>query len=178
MIGSLLIDSILYFMAFIPIILVPVVVLQIGPYLVINGINTLMKADEESGSAERYFGIEPEEDLLEPDTYKVDTSEFDKKPHTRLYILMKALSVILVAIVLGTQYSSGNFQSDAMVNILMNRMTIVFLIAVLFYGGSMMALFDQFKEHPHGKKIEAFIFFGDGLVVSTIAGIIIATLRF
>lgn len=178
MIGSLLIDSVLYFMAFIPIILVPVLVLQVGPYLVINGINTLMKADEESGSAERYFGIEPEEDLLETETYKVDTSQFDEKAHTRLYILMKVLSVITVALILGSQYSNGNFEGDAMIAFLMNNLTVAFLMAVLLYAASMMALFNQFKDHPRGKLIEAVIFYCDGLVISTIAGIIIATLRF
>lgn len=179
MIGPKVVDSILYFMAFIPLIMVPIVVIQIGPYVVIKGINTLMKADAEDNSAERYFGIEPEEeDLMEPDTYKVDTSSFEKEVHTRRYILMKALSVITVAIIFGTQYSSGNLQSDVMVSLLMNKMTVAFLVGVLFYGASMLALFDQFKEHPKNRLIECVIFYLDGVVIATIAGIIIATLRF
>ncbi len=178
MIGSTLIDSILYFMAFIPLVMVPIVVIQIGPYVVIKGINTLMKADAEDNSAERYFGIEPEEDLLEPGTYKVENEEFKNEVHTRRYILMKALSVITIAVLYGKQFSAGVFQSDVMLNYLMNKMTLAFLVGVLFYGASMMALFDQFKEHPHGKKIESLIFYVDGLVIAGIAGIIIATLRF
>jgi len=178
MIGPTVIDSILYFMAFIPLVMVPIVIIQIGPYVVIRGINTLMKADAEDNSAERYFGIEPEEDLMEPDTYKVEANSLEKEVHTRPYILMKALSVITVAILFGTQYSNGNLQSDVMMRVLMNKMTVFFLIGVLFYGASMMALFDQFKEHPRSRLIENIIFYCDGVVIATIAGIIIATLRF
>ncbi|MBN2898310.1 MAG: hypothetical protein JXO44_06025 [Clostridia bacterium] len=178
MIGSVLIDSILYFMAFIPLVLVPVVMLQLGPYVVIRGISTLMKADAEENSAERYFGIEPEEDMLEPDTYRVEKKEFEQSSHLRPYILMKALSVVTVALVYGVRYSSGVFQSEVMVNFLMNKMTGAFLVGVIFYGASMMALFDQFKENARGRLIECVIFYLDGLVISCIVGIVIASLRF
>lgn len=178
MIGTQLIDSILYFMAFIPMVMVPIVVLQIGPYVVIKGINTLMKADEAPNSAEKYFGIEPEEDLLEPDTYKVASEEFKKNDHTRLYILMKVLGVMTVAIFFGYQYSNGIFQSQWMLNWLLNKMTFAFVIGILCYGASMMALFDQFCEFIYRKQIEGLIFYIDGVVIATIAGIFVATLRF
>lgn len=178
MIGTQLIDSILYFMAFIPMVMVPIVVLQIGPYVVIKGINTLMKADEAPNSAENYFGIEPEEDLLEPDTYKVAKEEFKQNDHTRLYILMKVLGVVTVAVIFGYQYSNGIFQSQWMLNWLMNKMTFTFVMGILCYGASMMALFDQFSESVHRRKIEGLIFYIDGLVIAAIAGVIIATLRF
>ena len=178
MIGSILIDSILYFMAFIPLVLIPVVMLQIGPYVVIKGINTLMKADAEDNSAERYFGIEPEEDALEPDTYRVEKNEFDQPSHLRRYIFMKMLSVMTVAVVYGFQYSSGAFQSEMMINFLMNKMTFAFLIGVLFYGASMLVLFDQFKDHAREKLIESVVFYLDGVVIAGIVGIIIASLRF
>jgi hypothetical protein len=182
-----LIDSILYFMAFIPLVMVPIVVLQIGPYVVIKGINTLMKADAEEGSAERYFGISPEddndsrdktEDLLEADTYKINRDHIEDQLHTRRYIGAKVLSVVTVAAILGNGYLEGVFDAELMVNFLMNKMTSAFLIGVLFYGASMMALFDQFKEAKHGRLIESLIFYVDGIVIATIAGIIVATVRF
>lgn len=182
--NSVLIDSILYFMAFIPLVMVPVIILQIGPYIVIKGINTLMQADAEEGSAERYFGISPEEgdrtgdDLLEPDTYKVNKEHIQDQLHTRAYIGAKLLSVVTVAAILANGYTEGIFDAEEMVNILMNKMTFAFLIGVLFYGASMMALFDQFKEAKHGRLIERLIFFLDGLVIATIAGIVVATFRF
>lgn len=179
MIGSVLTDSILYFMAFIPLVLVPIVILQIGPYVVIRGISTLMNADAQENSAEKYFGIEPEaEELFEPDTYKVEKNDFEQVSHMRAYVLMKAFSVITVAVIYGYYYSSGTFDSEVMVNFLMTKMTMAFLIGVIFYGASMMALFDQFKEHKHRKMIESVIFYLDGVVIALIAGIIIASLRF
>ena len=166
-------------MAFIPLVLVPVVILQIGPYVVIRGISTLMNADAEENSAEKYFGIEPEEDeFFEPDTYKVEKSQFEQPSHMRSYVLMKTLSVITVAVIYGFQYSSGGFQSEIMVNFLMTKMTMAFLIGVIFYGASMMALFDQFRDHKHKKIIESAIFYLDGVVIALIVGIIIASLRF
>lgn len=180
-------DSILYFMAFIPLLIVPILVLQIGPYVVIKGINTLMKADAEEGSAERYFGISPEEnhggtdkgeDLLEADTYKVNREHIEDQLHKRRYIGAKVLSVVTVAAILGNGYVEGIFDAELMVGILMNKMSLAFLIGVLFYGASMMALFDQFKEVKYGRTLETLIFYVDGLVISTIAGIIVATFRF
>lgn len=173
-----LIDSILYFMAFIPLVMVPIVVIQIGPYVVVKGINTLMRADAEEGSAERYFGIAPEEDLMAPETYKVDKEKMTDQLHTKKYIGMKILSVITVAIILGLQYSSGAFDAHLMLHWLVTKMTWAFLVAVLFYGASMLALFDHFKDYVKGRIIEGVIFYLDGLVIASIAGIIVANFRF
>lgn len=182
LIGNELINSILYFLAFIPIIMVPIFILQLAPFFVIKGISTLLKADKDENSAEKFFGIEPEDiesEYNERDTYVISKEERKKEfRNVKYYVIFKVIGILIVSIFIGTVISKNIFELSFLKNLGISNLSFLFIFSAISYVCVMLGLFDQFKDIKFNKAILFFFFLFDGVVNGINCGIAILFLRF